>query len=136
MLFCKIFIFENFLYEFFFGYHWKFSFFCLPIVDIIWIIIPDMNIVLNKKTNIGLSSKEPDKFCYYSLPVYFFCGEKWKPFRKIISTLSPKETIWYIAIGTIYIFDSFIKNTTCEIKILFFTMIRHGRKDKRSKKQK
>jgi hypothetical protein len=56
MLCSKLWIISDLINKLFFGYLWEFSFFDLILIGIIWIVIPDMDVIFDEKLDILIST--------------------------------------------------------------------------------
>ncbi len=121
----KVCIFENFTYEFIFCYCRLKSFFDFVVVDIVGIIVPDMDIVLDQESDIGVSSEEPEEFSDYSFPVDFFGCEEWESIGKVEAELSAKKTIRHISASEIFVIYTIFYEIFSEVEVLLFWMNWH-----------
>lgn len=126
MSLCKFRIFEDLLDEFLFRHRRFYSFFDFIIIDVVGIVIPDMDIILYEKSDIGVSAKEPEKLSDDSLPVDTLRSEQWESICEVESKLPTEEAISHISTSEIFIIDSFLYELTTEIEVLLFWVDRHN----------
>ena len=128
MFFGKAIIFEDLLDEFFFCHHWLGSFLHLSAIDIVRIVIPDMDIVLDEEPDIGVTTEEPEEFSDDPLPVDFFGSEQWESIGEVKPELSSKKTMCHVSAPEILVIDTVIHEIHTEVEILLFWVYRHRKK--------
>jgi hypothetical protein len=125
---CKLLIFEDFRDKFFFCHRRLSSLFYFIVIDIVRVIIPDMDIIFNEESDIGVSTEKPEKLGDDSFPVDFFRRKEWESFVEIETKLTSEKTIRDITTSEIFIIDSVFDELFSEVEILLFWVDRHRRK--------
>ncbi len=85
-----------------------------------------MDIILDEKANIGISTKKPKQLCDDSFPVDFFRREEWKAVLEIEAELATEKTIGHISTSEIFIINTMFDELTTEVEVLFFWVLWHG----------
>ena len=143
MEFSKLCIFEDFLNKCFFRKRLQNpliplfqgeAFFLLSleliVVDIVRVIIPDMDIILDEESNIRIPSQKPEKLSDDSFPVYTFGREEGKSISKIKSELSSEETIRDVSTSEVFVIDTIFNQISTEFEVLDFRVLAHKKKSK------
>ena len=70
-------------------------------VSSVRVVVPNMDVVFDKISDIGIAGCEPVKFLNYAIPVDFLGREKGEIFRQIKSYLPPKDAISFFAVSDV-----------------------------------
>jgi hypothetical protein len=81
-----------------------------------------MDVILDKKSDIGISSEEPQELCDDTFPVDFFRREERKSILKIKTKLTSKKTICHISTSKIFVIGTILDEISPEIEVLLFWM--------------
>jgi hypothetical protein len=107
----------------------------LIIIDVVWIIIPDMDVVLDEESDIRVTSEEPQELSDDSFPVDFFRREEWKSICEIKAKLTSEKTIRHISTSEIFIIDTVFDKVSPEVEVLLFWMDRHRKNVRNYRKE-
>lgn len=88
-----------------------------------------MDIILDEKSDIAVSSEKPEKLSDDSLPVDFLRREERKSLFEIEAKLSTEKTIRHISTSEIFIIDTIFDEISTEVEVLLFWMERHRSED-------
>ena len=83
----------NLRYEFLFLHCWQQTFGDFLAINLVWVVVPNMHIIIDEIFDIRISLDEPEKLMQNSFPIHFLCREKRQAVREVESYLTPKKTI-------------------------------------------
>jgi hypothetical protein len=128
MSFRELCIFEDLRDELFFRHRRERSFLHLIIVDIVGIVIPYVDTILDQKSDIRVSAKEPEELSDHSFPVDPLGREEWESILEFETKLPAEKAIRHISTSEIFVIDTIFDQVSTEVEVLFFWMDRHRRK--------
>ena len=85
-----------------------------------------MDTILDEKSDIGISAKEPEKLGDDSLPVDFLRREEWESITELEAKLSSEKTLRDVTTSKIFVIDTIFDEIATEIEILLFWMESHS----------
>ncbi len=84
-----------------------------------------MDVILDKESDIRVTTEEPEELSNHSFPVDFFGCEERETVSKVESELTSKKTIRHISTSEILVIDTVRDEVLPEVEILLFWMDRH-----------
>src|SRR3989344_928892 len=122
MLLRKSGIFCDLFYEGLFGEFGRSPFCHFFVVNLVRIVVPNMDIVVDQVLYVGLAGKEPVEFVKHALPVDLFCGKQRQSLRKIEADLPTEHAVGLYAGSRVHLLLSVFEPVASEIEVLVFRM--------------
>ena len=88
-----------------------------------------MDVVLDEKSDIAISSEKPEKLRDDSFPIDTLGREQWESISEVELELPTEEAIGDISTSEVFVIDTILDEILTEIEVLLFWMERHGEED-------